>query len=79
VVDWRPSLGPSAFERALYRAATVPKIVTFRQSGLHLSPSAGMQFFGQVDIDRDSKTMTVSLKDIQGTVLFKQAIAAKGR
>jgi hypothetical protein len=29
--------------------------------------------------NRDSKTMTVSLKDIQGTVVFRQAIAAKGR
>jgi len=29
--------------------------------------------------DFDSKTMTVSLKDIYGTVVFRQAIAAKGR
>jgi hypothetical protein len=35
--------------------------------------------FGQADIDRDSKAMTVSLKDIQGTTLFRQEIAAKGR
>jgi hypothetical protein len=41
-------------------------------------PARGRRF-GQADIDRDSKAMTVSLKDIQGTTLFRQEIAAKGR
>ena len=45
----------------------------------NLPPSAGLQFFGQVDIDRDNKAMTVSLKDIQGTVLFQQVLQPKGR
>ena len=41
----------------------------------NLPPSAGMQFFGQVDIDGESEVMTVSLKDIDGTTLFTQELA----
>lgn len=33
-------------------------------------PSGGYQFFGQVDIDRHSKAMTVALKDLNGVELF---------
>ncbi|MGR9088555.1 MAG: alkaline phosphatase D family protein [Gammaproteobacteria bacterium] len=40
----------------------------------NLSPMAGLQFFGQVDIDGDSRIMTVSLKDIEGETLFVQDI-----
>jgi alkaline phosphatase D len=39
----------------------------------NLPPSAGLQFFGQVDIDRGSEIMTVSLKDRGGT-LFTQEL-----
>jgi alkaline phosphatase D len=44
-----------------------------------LPPSAGLQFFGQIDIDRDTKVLTASLKDMQGAVLFRQSLPAKGR
>ena len=37
----------------------------------NLPPSAGMQFFGQVDIDGDTQVMTVSLKDLAGGTLYK--------
>ncbi len=41
----------------------------------NLPPSAGLQFFGQVDIDGESETMTVALKDLDGHTLFTQEIA----
>ena len=40
----------------------------------NLSPLSGLQFFGQVDIDSDSRIMTVTLKDIAGDTLFIQDI-----
>ncbi len=36
----------------------------------NLPPSAGMQFFGQVDINAGNKTMTVALKDLAGATLY---------
>ncbi len=41
---------------------------------VNLPPSAGLQFFGQVDIDRTSEVMTVTLKDLAGTALFTQEL-----
>ncbi len=41
----------------------------------NLAPSAGMQFFGQVDIDGASEVMTVRLKDLSGATLFTQVLA----
>jgi alkaline phosphatase D len=38
------------------------------------SPLAGLQFFGQVDIDGRSGSMTVSLKDIDGVSVFSQKV-----
>jgi alkaline phosphatase D len=46
-------------------------------SAPNLPPSAGLQFFGQVDIDSRSKDMVVALKDIDGTELFTQRLHAK--
>jgi alkaline phosphatase D len=40
----------------------------------NLSPLAGLQFFGQVDIDSESLVMTVALKNINGEILFTQKI-----
>ena len=40
----------------------------------NLPPSAGMQFFGQVDIDAHSARMTVTLKDLDGAALFTQVL-----
>jgi alkaline phosphatase D len=40
----------------------------------NLPPSAGLQFFGQVDIDGASEVMTVTLKDLAGTALFMQEL-----
>jgi alkaline phosphatase D len=40
----------------------------------NLPPSAGLQFFGQVDIDGASEVMTVRLKDLSGATLFTQEL-----
>jgi alkaline phosphatase D len=54
-----------------------PKVV-FQKAPLagqaNLPPSAGLQFFGQVDIDGDSEVMTVTLKDLAGSALFAQEL-----
>ncbi len=42
---------------------------------VNLPPSAGLQFFGQVDIDGASEVMTVQLKDLTGATLFTQELA----
>jgi len=44
---------------------------------VNLPPSAGLQFFGQVDIDGQSKDLAVTLKDINGAELFRQCLHAR--
>ncbi len=46
---------------------------------VNLSPYAGLQFFGQVDIDRNSKALNVQLKDINGDTVFSKTIPAAGK
>jgi alkaline phosphatase D len=43
----------------------------------NLSPYAGLQFFGEVNIDRRSKDLTVDLKNIDGDTLFSKTLAAE--
>ncbi|MEM7531494.1 MAG: alkaline phosphatase D family protein [Chloroflexota bacterium] len=40
----------------------------------NLPPSAGLQFFGQVEIDGESELMTVTLRDLEGEALFVKEI-----
>lgn len=40
----------------------------------NLPPSAGLQFFGQVQIAGDSEVMTVTLRDLEGEALYTQEI-----
>ena len=44
-----------------------------RRGEVNLPPSAGLQFFGQVDID-EAEVMTVTLKDLAGAALFSQTL-----
>jgi alkaline phosphatase D len=44
----------------------------------NLPPSAGLQFFGQVEIDAD-EVMTVTLRDLAGTALFSQTLEPQRR
>jgi alkaline phosphatase D len=41
---------------------------------VNLPPSAGMQFFGQVQIDGRTEAMTVTLRDVAGTALFTKVL-----
>ena len=45
----------------------------------NLAPTAGYQFFGQVDVDGTTRAMTVRLVDVFGTVLFTQELAPFGK
>lgn len=40
----------------------------------NLPPSAGLQFYGQIDIEPEHEVMTVSLCDLNGSVLFRQEL-----
>ena len=39
------------------------------------SPKAGMQFFGEVEIEGRSQWMTVRLRDMAGAVLFSRTLS----
>src|SRR5919106_4589368 len=53
-----------------------PKVVFVKAppaGQMNLPPSAGLQFFGQVDIN-EAELMTVALKDLAGATLFSQTL-----
>jgi len=43
----------------------------------NLSPYAGLQFFGEVNINKQTKSLTVDLKDINGDVVFSKILPAE--
>ena len=43
----------------------------------NLPPTAGLQFFGQVDIDPRNKDMVVALRDVAGNTLFSRRLEAE--
>ena len=43
----------------------------------NLSPYAGLQFFGEVTIDRKTRALTVELRDLHGASLFSKTLSAK--
>jgi alkaline phosphatase D len=66
------SFGPNALDRTFG-----PKAVFVKgppEGQVNLPPSAGLQFFGQVDIDGATEVMTVTLKDLAGASLFTQML-----
>ena len=38
------------------------------------SPMAGMQFFGEVQIESRTRSLTVNLRDVGGSVLFSKSL-----
>ncbi len=42
---------------------------------VNLSPYAGLQFFGEVNINKRSRALTVDLKDINGATVFSKTLA----
>jgi alkaline phosphatase D len=45
-----------------------------KEQGQNLPPSAGLQFFGQVQIDPNTEQMTVTLRDVADTVLWSKTL-----
>ena len=65
------SFGPNALDNTfgpevVYQNA--PKVQ-------NTSPFAGLQFFGQVDIDAKTQAFTVALKDLDGKTVFERSVA----
>lgn len=44
---------------------------------VNLSPYAGLQFFGEVNINRKNRALTVDLKDIDGKSVFSKTLSAE--
>jgi alkaline phosphatase D len=43
----------------------------------NLSPLAGYQFFGEVNIDGESEALTVTLRDVADQVLWSRTLPAE--
>lgn len=68
-----------AFRRALASGARTRRCDHLRTElcgQSNLPPSAGYQFFGQLDIDARSHDLVVQLKDTAGSSLFSQRLDA---
>lgn len=62
------TFGPNGFDHTFGPELKFVKAPAEGQA--NLPPSAGLQFFGQVDIDAKSEVMTVALKDLSGATLY---------
>jgi len=64
------SFGPNAIDN------TFGPEVVFQKApeAPNMSPFAGLQFYGDVHIDKYTEAMTVSLKDIDGTPVFSKTL-----
>ncbi|MGD9835641.1 MAG: alkaline phosphatase [Piscinibacter sp.] len=57
-----------------------PQVVFFKAppaGQVNLSPLAGLQFFGEVNIDARSAAMTVDLRDLSGASVFSKTLAPR--
>jgi alkaline phosphatase D len=66
------TFGPGTLENTFGPEVVFYKAPPKGQSAL--PPSAGLQFFGEVEIDGKSGEMTVRLRDAAGSTLFTQRI-----
>ncbi|MEQ1528093.1 MAG: alkaline phosphatase D family protein, partial [Methylococcales bacterium] len=69
------SFGPNSTD-----ATFGPKVVFSKAppaGQVNLSPYAGLQFFGEVTIDKRSRALTVDLKDIDGAAVFSKTLRAE--
>jgi alkaline phosphatase D len=66
------TFGPNDLDRTFGPEAVFVKAPEGGQQ--NLPPSAGLQFFGQVDIDGATEVMTVRLKDLDGATLFTKEL-----
>ncbi len=59
-----------------------PRVMYFKAPGKgqgNLPPSAGMQFYGAVQLDSRTEELRVSLKDLSGATLFEKSLAPSKR
>lgn len=66
------TFGPNALDNTF--GPQVLYVKAPAEGQVNLPPSAGMQFFGQVEIDGETEVMTVTLRDLEGAALFTQEI-----
>ena len=66
------TFGPGELDPTFGPEVRFAKVPPAGQS--NLPPSAGLQFFGQVDIEGGTGVMTVALKDLAGATLFSQEL-----
>jgi alkaline phosphatase D len=71
------SFGPSTLDDTFGPTVIFESAPPAGQS--NLPPSAGLQFFGQVDIDARSKDLRVALKNIDGREVFSRTLRAPHR
>ncbi|WP_019867238.1 alkaline phosphatase D family protein [Methylovulum miyakonense] len=69
------SFGPNSTDATFGPQVVFYKAPPTGQS--NLSPYAGLQFFGDVNIDKTSKAMTVDLKDINGDSVYSKTLVAE--
>lgn len=69
------SFGPNTTDKTFGPQVVIYKAPPAGQA--NLSPYAGLQFFGEVNIDRTSKSLTVDLKDLNGDVVFSKTLHAQ--
>ncbi len=66
------SFGPNTLDRTFG-----PRVDFFKApptGQVNLSPYAGLQFFGEVNIDASSRTFTVDFKDLSGTSVYSKTL-----
>jgi alkaline phosphatase D len=66
------TFGPNALDNTFGPAVIFQKAPPAGQS--NLPPSAGLQFFGQIDLDPRDKSLSVALKDNSGATVFSQEL-----
>jgi alkaline phosphatase D len=71
------SFGPNTTDATFGPQVVFAKAPPAGQS--NLSPFAGLQFFGEVNIDKRSQALTVDLKDINGDIVFSKTLPAEAK
>jgi len=66
------TFGPNALDNTF--GPQVLYVKAPEEGQVNLPPSAGLQFFGQVEIDGETEVMTVTLRDLEGAALYTQEI-----
>lgn len=69
------SFGPNTTDGTFGPQVVFSKAPPAGQS--NLSPYAGLQFFGEVNINKHNKALTVDLKDVEGVSLFSKTLYAE--